>query len=159
MKFLWYGFALLLVGLDQLTKHQAVEHLPYGVDVDVLPFLSWKLLYNTGAAFSMFAEGSGWQRWTFSLVAVAFSLFLVNEIRKLGRDERWYGFAYGCILAGALGNMIDRASLGYVIDFVFVNYDWFRFPIFNVADSAVSLGAAVWIMLLAIETWQARRRA
>ena len=154
---LWYGCAALIVALDQLTKRLAETHLAYGDELNVLPFLSWKLLYNPGAAFSLFAEGGGWQRWAFSAVAAAFAAFLVNEIRKLGRGEAWLGFAYACVLAGALGNLADRAAFGHVIDFVFVHYGWFRFPVFNVADAAVSVGAAVWLALMLLESLAARR--
>ena len=153
----WYGCAALIVGCDQLTKRMAEAHLAYGAELNVLPFLSWKLLYNPGAAFSLFAQAGGWQRWVFSAVAAAFAAFLVNEIRKLGRGEAWLGFAYACILAGALGNLADRAVFGHVIDFVFVHYGWFRFPVFNVADAAVSVGAAVWVALMLLEYLTARR--
>ena len=153
----WYGMAALVVGVDQWSKALATAHLDYGGEVGVLPFLSWKLLHNTGAAFSAFAGAGGWQRWVFSAVAVAVAAFMINEIRQLRRGAGWYGFAYACILAGALGNLIDRATLGYVVDFVFVNYDWFRFPVFNVADSAVTVGAGTWILLMAMEALEARR--
>lgn len=156
MTSVWYLWALLLLCFDQITKNLAESHLVYAIDVNVLPFLSWKLLYNTGVAFSLFAEGDGWQRWVFSLIAFGFSGFLINEIRKLDR-EPWYGFAYASILGGALGNMIDRVGLGYVVDFIFVNYDWFRFPVFNIADFAVSIGAAIWIALMITEMRKGRR--
>ena len=155
----WYGLAALLLGLDQWSKGLASGYLAYGDEVRVLPFLSWKLLHNTGAAFSAFAGDGGWQRWAFSGVAVAVATFMINEIRKLPAGAAWYGFAYGCILAGALGNLVDRATLGYVVDFVFVHYDWFRFPVFNVADSAVTVGAGTWIALLALEALRARPAA
>ena len=155
---LWYGCAALLVALDQATKHAAEAHLAYGEELNVLPFLSWKLLYNPGAAFSLFAQGGGWQRWAFSAIALGFAVFLANEIRKLERGAGWLGFAYACILAGALGNLADRAFLGHVVDFVFVHYGWFRFPVFNVADAAVSVGAAVWVTLMLLE-WLATRRS
>ena len=141
-----YVFALVVLGIDQLTKWIVDWKLHYGVEMDVLPFLSWKLVHNTGAAFSMFADAS-WSRWGLSLLAGAISIFLINEIRTLQRGAGWYGIACACILAGALGNLVDRVRLGYVIDFVFVHYEAFRFPVFNVADSAVTVGAAIWIAL------------
>ena len=153
----WYGLALVLLGIDQWSKGLATAHLDYGVEVQVLPFLSWKLLHNTGAAFSAFAGDGGWQRWVFSAIAIAVAAFMVAEIRRLRAGGGWHGFAFGCILAGALGNLVDRATLGHVVDFVFVNYDWFRFPVFNVADSAVTVGAATWILLMVLETLEARR--
>ena len=150
-----YAFALLVIGIDQLTKYLASVHLRQG-EVDVLPFLSWKLVHNTGAAFSMFA-GASWSRWGLSLLAAVFSVFLVNEIRKLERSDAWYGFACAAILAGALGNLVDRLRLGYVVDFVFVHYEAFRFPVFNVADSAVTVGAAIWIVLLVTRSMSGAR--
>ena len=147
MRLRCYAFAFLVLGIDQVTKRIATEHLSYAAEVDLLPFLSWKLVHNTGAAFSMFA-GAEWSRWGLSILAAAFSVFLINEIRRLERGAGWYGVACACILAGALGNLVDRVSLGYVIDFVFVHYGAFRFPVFNVADSAVTVGAVIWIALL-----------
>ena len=142
-----YALALVILGIDQLTKTLSVWLLDRGAEVEVLPFLSWKLVYNTGAAFSMFADAS-WSRWGLSILAAVFSVFLANEIRKLERGALWYGIACACILAGAVGNLVDRVRLGSVIDFVFVHYEAFRFPVFNVADSAVTVGAAIWIALM-----------
>lgn len=153
----WFGWAAFVLAVDQATKRAAEAHLAYGEELAVLPFLSWKLLYNPGMAFSLFAQADGWQRWVFSAVALGFAAFLSNEIRKLGRGLGWLGFAYGCILAGALGNLADRAISGHVIDFVFVHYGWFRFPVFNVADAAVTVGAAVWIVLMLVDALVARR--
>ena len=146
MRLRCYAFALVVLGIDQLTKWIATVKLDFAAEMDVLPFLSWKLVHNTGAAFSMFADAS-WSRWGLSLLAGAISIFLINEIRTLQRGDGWYGLACGCILAGALGNLVDRVRLGHVIDFVFVHYEAFRFPVFNVADSAVTVGAAIWIAL------------
>ena len=157
MRLRCYAFALLILGVDQWTKWLATRHLTEWVEVDVLPFLSWKLVHNTGAAFSMFADAD-WARWGLSLLAGAFSLFLINEIRTLQRGAGWYGFACACILAGAIGNLVDRASLGHVIDFVFVHYEAFRFPVFNVADSAVTVGAAVWIALVVTRSMPGARK-
>ena len=148
MKLRCYAFALLVLGIDQWTKYMASRHLDYAVEVDLLPFLSWKLVYNTGAAFSMFADGGAWSRWALSALAGCFAIFLINEIRRLERGAGWYGFACACIAAGAVGNLVDRLRFGHVIDFVFVHYEAFRFPVFNVADSAVTVGAAIWIALV-----------
>ncbi len=157
MRLRCYAFALLVLGIDQWTKYMASEHLSYGAEVDLLPFLSWKLVYNTGAAFSMFADGGVWSRWALSGLAAAFAVFLVNEIRKLERGAGWYGFACACIAAGAAGNLADRLRFGHVIDFVFVHYEAFRFPVFNVADSAVTIGAAIWIALVVTRSMSGAR--
>ena len=158
MRLRYYVFALIVLCIDQLTKYLASEFLRYGVAVDVLPFLSWKLVHNTGAAFSMFAGGDAWSRWGLSGLAAVFSIFLMNEIRTLERGAGWYGFACACILAGALGNLVDRLNHGHVIDFVFVHYEAFRFPVFNVADSAVTVGAAIWIALVVTRSMSGVRK-
>ena len=157
MRLRCYAFALLVLGIDQWTKYWASVDLSHGVARDVLPFLSWKLVYNTGAAFSMFADGGAWSRWALSLLAAAFAVFLVNEIRRLERGAGWYGFACACIAGGAVGNLVDRLRFGHVIDFVFVHYEAFRFPVFNVADSAVTVGAAIWIALVVTRSMSGER--
>lgn len=157
MRLRCYAFALLVLGIDQWTKYWASADLSYGVARDVLPFLSWKLVYNTGAAFSMFADGGAWSRWALSGLAAVFAVFLVNEIRRLERGAGWYGFACACIAAGAVGNLVDRLRFGHVIDFVFVHYEAFRFPVFNVADSAVTIGAAIWIALVVTRSMSGAR--
>lgn len=157
MRLRCYALALLVFGIDQRTKHWASVDLSYGVAQDVLPFLSWKLVHNTGAAFSMFADGGAWSRWALSALAAAFAVFLVNEIRRLERGAGWYGFACACIAAGAVGNLVDRLRFGHVIDFVFVHYEAFRFPVFNVADSAVTIGAAIWIALVVTRSMSGTR--
>ena len=156
MRLRCYALALFVLGIDQWTKHWASD-LSYGVAQDVLPFLSWKLVYNTGAAFSMFADGGAWSRWALSALAAAFAVFLVNEIRRLERGAGWYGLACACIAAGAVGNLVDRLRFGHVIDFVFVHYEAFRFPVFNVADSAVTVGAAIWIALVVTRSMSGAR--
>lgn len=154
-----YAFALLLLGVDQWTKYMASTHLDYAAEMDLLPFLSWKLVHNTGAAFSMFADGGAWSRWALSALAAFFAIFLLNEIRRLERGAGWYGFACACIAAGAVGNLVDRLRFGHVIDFVFVHYEAFRFPVFNVADSAVTIGAAIWIALVVTRSMSGARGA
>ena len=144
----YYVLGAAIAALDQLTKALAEGLLKPGVYVDLLPFLSWKLSYNKGAAFSFLAGAGGWQRWFFVAVGVGFSIFLIWEIRKLKPGQWLYGTVYGFILGGAIGNLIDRVLHGEVVDFVAVHYGWFNFPVFNVADSAVFLGAVGWIYLL-----------
>ena len=142
----WYLLAAGVLALDQATKAIAMRNLTEGVPVDVLPFLSWTLTFNTGAAFSLF-EGLGG---VIAVVAAGVSVYLIIEIWRL--REGWLeGAAYGLILAGALGNLADRLRHGQVVDFVHVHYDWFNFPVFNVADSAITVGAAAWIWLLIMD--------
>ena len=148
----WYVLAAAVLALDQATKWIAMQTLTERYPVDVLPFLSWTLTYNTGAAFSLF-EGLGV---VIGVVAAAVSVYLVIEIWRL--REGWLeGAAYGLILAGALGNLTDRLRLGQVVDFVHVHYGGFNFPVFNVADSAITVGAAAWIWLLVMDAKRGSR--
>ena len=145
----WYAFATVVLVGDQASKRIALDQLVPGVSVDILPFLSWTLTCNEGAAFSLL-QGYGW---LFAAVAVLVSAYLAFEIWRLaetGRSRwvRWEGTACALIMAGALGNLVDRVTRGCVVDFVHVHYGWFNYPVFNVADSAITVGAAVWIGLL-----------
>ena len=147
----WFVLAGAVLVLDQATKWIALERLTEGWSVGVLPFLSWTLTFNTGAAFSLFQGFGG----VIAVVATAVSIYLVVEIWRL-RGGWLEGAAYGLILAGALGNLTDRLLRGEVVDFVHVHYGWFNFPVFNVADSAITIGAAAWIWLLVVEAWRGR---
>ncbi len=138
----WLALAVLIVALDQATKTLASQLLDYGQPVAVLPVLNWTLLHNTGAAFSFLSNAGGWQRWFFTLVSLAVSLVLVVWIFRLGRGEYLQKIALTLILGGAVGNLWDRVMLGYVVDFIQLHYqhNWY-FPAFNIADSAITLGA------------------
>lgn len=139
----WLWLSALVLGLDQITKLLANAYLhPYEL-VPVLPLLALRLMFNEGAAFSLLAGAGGWQRWFFTLVAVVISLVIVVWLRRLGREEKWMAAALAMILGGALGNMVDRLVYGHVIDFIFVYHgDWY-WPAFNVADSAITVGAGL----------------
>ncbi len=151
----WYALAVAVLALDHATKWLALCELQPGLSVDVLPFLSWTLTCNTGAAFSMF-QGFGW---VFGIAAVLVSGYLVVAIWRLERSKHdgvvqgvWLeGVSHALILAGALGNLADRLIRGCVVDFVHVHYGWFNFPVFNVADSVITVGALGWIVLLAVD--------
>ena len=108
---------------------------------------SFTLAYNTGAAFSLLADAAGWQRWLFAAIAVVVSVVLCVWLSRLDRSKRLEAVALALILGGALGNLYDRVVLGHVIDFILVHWqqDWF-FPAFNIADSAISVGAACLIL-------------
>ena len=147
----WYFLAAGVLALDQATKWIALGTLERGDSINVLPFLSWTLTCNTGAAFSMFQGYS----WVFAVAAVAVSAFLIFEIWRL-RSPWLEGASYGLVLAGALGNLTDRLIHECVVDFIHVHYGWFNFPVFNVADSAITVGAAGWIGLLAVDMLRRR---
>jgi signal peptidase II len=142
----WFVVAGITWILDRLTKGIVNSVLALGEEVPVLPVFSWIRAQNQGAAFSFLANQNGWQRWLFVALAVAFSAYLVTEIRRLPANERLLGWAYGLVLGGALGNLWDRTLHGYVIDFALAHWGDHYFPAFNVADSAISIGATLWIL-------------
>lgn len=139
----WLILSLAIIVLDQLSKWYVVQHLTLAEPVHVLPVFDLTLLHNTGAAFSFLADESGWQRWFFTVLALGVSALIVSWLYRLPRGQRWTGAALALVVGGALGNVIDRMRLGYVIDFVHLHWqDWY-FPAFNVADSAISIGAVM----------------
>jgi len=141
----WLAVALLVVGLDQLTKHLAEAYLVYAEPLAVLPSFNLTLLYNRGAAFSFLNDAGGWQRWFFVTVSVLASVALMVWLRKLHVRQWQLALALSLVLGGAVGNLIDRLWLGHVVDFIQVYYrDWY-FPAFNVADSAITVGAVLLI--------------
>lgn len=155
----WLGVSAIVVVLDQLTKWWVTAVMVQGDHIPVWPIFSWVRWHNDGAAFSMLSNAGGWQRWFFVALACAFTAFIVFELRRLPSSERVMGLVYGLILGGALGNMVDRLVSGYVVDFLLVHYqDWY-FPAFNVADIALSMGAALWIGTIAMDLLRQRRAA
>lgn len=138
----WYAIALVFVLLDQATKYAADSYLSYGQPVYVLPVFNITLHYNTGAAFSFLSDAGGWQRWFFILVSSGVSIALIVWIGLIKNQQRLLSFALVMILAGAVGNLVDRVLLGYVIDFVSLHWKGYYFPAFNVADTCITLGAA-----------------
>ena len=148
----WRGLSLLIIVLDQITKTVIIGNLQLGDSHTVTPFFNIVRAHNTGAAFSFLAGASGWQRWFFVGLGVAAAVFIVWMLRNHG-GQRLFGVALALILGGALGNVIDRLLHGYVVDFL--EFHWRslepvfhggRFPSFNVADSAISVGAACLIL-------------
>jgi signal peptidase II len=145
-KLKWLWLAVLVLILDLGTKALATATLSYGNPVPVFPMFNLTLLHNTGAAFSFLAQADGWQRWFFVTLALVVSTVLVVWLRKLQRHETWVAIAIVLILGGALGNVYDRVVHGYVVDFLhFYWRDW-HFPAFNLADTAITIGAAMMIL-------------
>ena len=148
------NLVLITVGiavLDQLTKQMIVRNLDqcgFGFcdSIELLSFLKLILLYNDGAAFSILSDAGGWQRWFLSAVSFAVSCFIFFWILRLNSSERLLGFALATILGGAIGNLIDRVLLGHVVDFILLHYGNLYFPTFNVADTAISVGAILLII-------------
>jgi signal peptidase II len=141
MRFLAFLLVLVVVSLDQWTKNMAEAYLLYNQPESILPVLDFTLRYNPGAAFSFLANQDGWQRYFLSILAAVVSLVLAFWILRLKSQERLLGIGLALVLGGALGNLYDRVALGHVVDFISFHWgDWY-FPAFNVADSAISVGA------------------
>jgi len=129
-----------------MTKIAAVAWLDPGSSVELIPTLDLVLVYNTGAAFSFLSTAGGWQRWFFIGVAVVVCGFILRWMRELPRRARWYPLALSLILGGAVGNVIDRARTGAVVDFIDFHVGDWHWPAFNVADSAICVGAALLVL-------------
>jgi signal peptidase II len=140
------GLALFMVLLDQWTKSLANAHLTYGRPVEILPVFNLMLAHNYGAAFSFLSDAGGWQRWFFTSISAVVSVVLVVWTYRLKSHESLLAIALAFILGGALGNLWDRALLGYVVDFISVHYEQRYFPAFNIADSAITIGAGLMIV-------------
>lgn len=140
------ALAIILVLLDQWTKTLASHQLTYGSPVEVLPFFNLTLQHNTGAAFSFLADAGGWQRWFFTTISAVVSVVLMVWLSRLSNQQRLLAVSLSCILGGAVGNLWDRFFQGYVVDFISVHYNAWYFPAFNIADSAITIGAALMIL-------------
>lgn len=140
-KWPWFIVSLVVIVLDQVTKYWAFRTLiPYQPNA-ILPMLNVTLAYNTGAAFSFLSGTGDWHRWVFTGFSGVMSLVLTVWIIRLPQTARLQLIAISLILGGALGNLIDRVLLGHVIDFIDVYYAHYHWPAFNVADSAICVGA------------------
>jgi signal peptidase II len=143
---IWLWLAVLAVILDQVTKVAAEQLLTFAQPVYLLPVLDFTLLYNKGAAFSFLADQPGWQRWFFTAVSIGVSIMLIVWIQRLPRGAVWLPIALALILGGAIGNLIDRVIYGHVVDFISVHWNNRYFPAFNIADSAITLGAIMMVL-------------
>ena len=149
----WLLVSLAIVVLDQWTKSIASANLQLNEAVPVWPGFNWTLAHNLGVAFSLFNDGHVWQRWGLSGFAMLVSLFLLRWMLKLPAQERLAALALALVVGGALGNVIDRVRLGYVVDFVEL-YAWtYYWPAFNVADASICVGAG----LLLVASWKESR--
>jgi len=152
----WLWLSALLIALDQLSKWYFLGVLDYAEAVPVVEgFWNWKLVYNHGAAFSFLADASGWQRWFFSALAVGISALLVVWLARLPRRHWYEALPFALIIGGALGNLVDRLRFGYVVDFIHWYWRDFHWPVFNIADSAIMVGA---IALIAFSLLPGARR-
>ena len=140
----WFVISALVIVLDQITKYWISQSLAPGAGVPVTPFFNLVLTYNTGAAFSFLSRASGWQHGFFILIAALASLFIIYFIRRYHR-QKVFSIGLSLILGGALGNLWDRIVLGHVVDFLDFYIQAYHWPAFNVADSAITCGAALLI--------------
>ena len=141
----WLAIALAIILFDQFTKTLIIGNFELGDSRTVTSFFNVVRVHNTGAAFSFLAGASGWQRWFFVGLGTVAAVFIVWMLRQHG-GQRLFGWALALILGGAVGNVIDRLLHGHVVDFIQVHYAGWYFPSFNVADSAISIGAACLIL-------------
>ncbi len=142
---LWLGIAAIVVLLDQVTKITMARLLAYGQSEPVTSFFNLVMVYNPGAAFSFLADSGGWQRWFFSALALGVSIFIVWMLVK-NASQRLFCWSLSLILGGAVGNLIDRLAYGHVIDFLDFHVGGWHWPAFNVADSAITVGAALFVL-------------
>ncbi len=142
----WVLLAGIIIMADAWTKQWAVDTLVLYRPLEVNGWLNWTLAYNYGAAFSFLNDAGGWQRWFFIVLAVGVTGFLLVWLFRLHRSEWRVGLALGLVIGGAIGNLIDRISLGYVVDFIDVHYAGHHWPAFNIADSAITCGIALLLL-------------
>lgn len=142
----WLGLSGLVIVLDQFTKWIANTYLVLYQPVPVLPSLNLTLLYNPGAAFSFLAGAAGWQRWFFTVLTIAIGTGLLIWLTRLKPGQQLLAVSLALILGGAIGNLIDRVVYGYVIDFIDVYYQQWHWPAFNIADSAITVGATLMVI-------------
>lgn len=142
---LWLGIAAIVVLLDQLSKITMSRLLLYGQSETITPYFNLVMVYNQGAAFSFLADSGGWQRWFFSGLACAVSLGIIWMLQR-NPTQRLFCWSLSLILGGAVGNLIDRLMYGHVIDFLDFHIGTLHWPAFNVADSAITVGAALFVL-------------
>jgi signal peptidase II len=152
----WLALSALLIAIDQASKWLAVERLRFQDPVAFIPgFWNWTLTHNTGAAFSFLADAGGWKHWFFVGLALLICVGLVVAMRRTARSDWKSAVPFALVIAGALGNLIDRLRFGYVVDFIQWYWKDFHWPVFNVADSCIVGGA----LLLVLSSWPRKDKA
>ena len=139
----WLWLSVVVVALDQASKLWVSSVLHFQEPLAVIPFFNLTLMHNFGAAFSFLAGAGGWQRWFFAAIALTVSIAITLWLKRLGEHQRWEAASLALVLGGALGNLWDRLTLGYVVDFLDVYYGANHWPAFNIADSAITIGAVL----------------
>lgn len=148
--FKWLVITVVIIILDQITKYFALQELLLHQAVHIFPGFNLTLMHNTGAAFSFLSQAGGWQRWFFIGLASTISIAILIWMHGLSAKKRWLPAALAFVLGGAIGNLLDRINYGYVVDFIEVYYKNYYWPAFNIADSAITIGA---IMLIIDAIW------
>lgn len=156
---IWLWLTVIIIAVDLITKQLAENFLTYAQPVYILPVFDLTLLYNPGAAFSFLATEGGWQRWFFTAIAVGVSAMLIRWLYTLPKTNKWLAIALALILGGALGNLFDRLVYGHVIDFISVHWGGSYFPAFNIADSAISVGAVMLGLDVVLESRREKQAA
>ena len=148
-------FIVLLWALDLGIKWVVTQQFNYAERLNIMPFFDLMLVHNKGAAFSFLASQAGWQRWFFSVTALGISVWLILWLKRTPSTQTLLGLSLSLVLAGALGNLVDRVINGYVIDYLLVYYPPYYFPAFNLADSLIFIG----VVGLFIDFWQTEKAA
>lgn len=141
----WFSLAGLVILLDQLSKWLVLDQIQLGQTIYVTPFWNWVLTFNPGAAFNFLADQPGWQRWFFTVLALAVSGWMALELRR-HPEQKLLSLALALVMGGALGNVIDRIRFGAVVDFIQWHAAGYYWPAFNVADSAITVGAVLLVL-------------
>ncbi|TXH94688.1 MAG: lipoprotein signal peptidase [Rheinheimera sp.] len=142
-RFWW--IALLVLVADQLSKIWVLQNFTLGESIQLLPVFNFTYARNYGAAFSFLGDAGGWQRWLFTAIAIVVTCVLSVWLSRLQRSQLKLSLALVLIIAGAIGNLIDRSLYGYVVDFLHVYYQQWHYPVFNIADCAITIGAGLLI--------------
>ncbi|MDC9727986.1 MAG: signal peptidase II [Methyloprofundus sp.] len=142
----WLWLSGVMVVFDQVTKIWVNLNLSLHESIPIMPSFSITYAHNYGAAFSFLSEAGGWQRWFFAVLAIAVSVGIIIYLKKLKPEEKLLAVSLSLILGGAIGNIIDRVIYGYVIDFLDVYYQVYHWPIFNIADSAITVGVGLMLI-------------
>ncbi len=142
----WLWLSAVVIVLDQITKYMVSDSLLLFQSVPIMPSLNMVLAHNTGAAFSFLSDAGGWQRWFFAVLAMVVSVVIVVWMKRLKQNEQRLAVALSLVLGGAVGNAWDRLVHGYVVDFIDIYYGDWHWPAFNVADSAITVGAVLLIL-------------
>ena len=137
----WLWITAFVVIADLYTKSLASQWLEFAHPVEISPIFNFTLLHNTGAAFSFLSDAGGWQRWFFTAIALITVIILLVWMWRIPKTDRWVAISLALIMGGAIGNVYDRITLGYVVDFLHFHWKDAYFPAFNIADSAITVGA------------------